>query len=81
MSRAIRKQSLILAAITGSQYCTDKHTTIIDLTQNFDKVIGASRAPGDGACLKGLPRIVTMQGLIPAAISGAEEYTLVLYCI
>ena len=32
-----------------------------------------SRAPGQGACLKGMSRIITMQGFRLAAISDVEK--------
>ena len=41
--------------------------------KSTDREIYCSRAPGQGACLKGMSRTITMQGFRHAAISDVEK--------
>ena len=69
MSRTITMQGFRLAAIS------DVEKTKL-WRKNFQSqwtVKYRSRAPGQGACLKGMSRTFTMQGFRLAAISDAEK--------
>ena len=71
MSVTITMQGLTLTAITA----TEKHTLMLDLTKNHDKVTGVQNlSQGHGvtmycACLKIMSRPITMQGFTLTASS------------
>ena len=81
VSRTITMQGFIL---TDSYHCCREinfifrlEVNFVDLMQNFNKVQWSmkwrSRAPGQGACLKSVPRTITMQAFIPTATTAAAK--------
>ena len=63
-------QAFTLAAITDAE--KKKHFDI-KIQQSQWTVKYRSRSAGQGACLKGMSRTVTMQGFTLAAITDAEK--------
>ena len=62
-------QAFTLAAITDAEKNKLRHKNI---TKSMDHEF-RSRSAGQGACLKGMSRTVTMQGFTLAAITDAEK--------
>ena len=69
MSRTITLQGSTLAGITDAEKTKLRHKN----EQSQWTVKYRSRAPGQGACLKGMSRTITLQGFTLAGITDAEK--------